>query len=114
MSRSTSHGSAAGRAARAAASMVKASLSWLSKSASASPRTSKACRAATADTLTAGTVMERTRTPLSIWFWAAYLVSSHTPGISAVHGINITLQLFVKLQGMPGKIGTSGDVRERE
>ena len=32
--------------------------------------------------LTAGTVMERTRTPLSIWFWAAYLVSSHTPGIS--------------------------------
>src|ERR1700720_2731156 len=34
--------------------------------------------------LTAGTVVERTRTPLSIWFWAAYLVSSHTPGISAV------------------------------
>jgi transposase-like protein len=34
--------------------------------------------------LTAGTVMERTRTPLSIWFWAAYLVSSHTPGMSAV------------------------------
>src|SRR5580692_2561849 len=34
--------------------------------------------------LTAGTVMERTRTPLSIWFWAAYLVSSHRPGISAV------------------------------
>src|SRR5438128_4500017 len=34
--------------------------------------------------LTAGTVMERTRTPLSIWFWAAYLVSSHTQGISAV------------------------------
>src|SRR5438309_3385187 len=28
--------------------------------------------------------MERTRTPLSIWFWAAYLVASHTPGISAV------------------------------
>jgi hypothetical protein len=34
--------------------------------------------------LTAGTVMERSRTPLSIWFWAAYLVSSHTPGMSAV------------------------------
>src|ERR1700694_5582609 len=34
--------------------------------------------------LTAGTAMERTRTPLSTWFWAAYLVSSHTPGISAV------------------------------
>jgi len=28
--------------------------------------------------------MERTHTPLSVWFWAAYLVTSQTPGISAV------------------------------
>jgi hypothetical protein len=28
--------------------------------------------------------MQDTRTPLSIWFWGAYLVSSHTPGMSAV------------------------------
>lgn len=34
--------------------------------------------------LTAGTVMQRTHTPLSIWFWGAYLVSSITPGISAI------------------------------
>ena len=34
--------------------------------------------------LTAGTVMERTHTPLSVWFWAAYLVTSQTPGISAI------------------------------
>src|ERR1700674_1433009 len=34
--------------------------------------------------LTAGTVMHRTHTPLSTWFWAAYLVSSLTPGMSAV------------------------------
>jgi len=34
--------------------------------------------------LTAGTVMERTHTPLSVWFWAAYLVASHTNGLSAV------------------------------
>ena len=34
--------------------------------------------------LTVGTVMERSHTPLSIWFWAAYLVSSQTPGMSAV------------------------------
>lgn len=27
-----------------------------------------------------GTVMERTHTPLSVWFWAAYLVTSQTPG----------------------------------
>src|SRR5688572_16198054 len=33
--------------------------------------------------LTAGTVMERTHTPLSTWFWSAYLVASLTPGISA-------------------------------
>jgi len=34
--------------------------------------------------LLVGTVMERSHTPLSTWFWAAYLVASHTPGISAV------------------------------
>ena len=34
--------------------------------------------------LTAGTVMDRTHTPLSTWFWASYLVSSLTPGMSAV------------------------------
>jgi len=28
--------------------------------------------------------MERTHTPLSIWFWAACLVASQTPGMSAV------------------------------
>ena len=33
--------------------------------------------------LTAGTVMERTRVPLNTWFWAAYLLASHTPGVSA-------------------------------
>lgn len=34
--------------------------------------------------LTAGTIMERPHTPLSTWFWAAFLVSSLTPGMSAV------------------------------
>jgi len=34
--------------------------------------------------VTAGTVMHRTRTPLRLWFWAAWLVATHTPGISAV------------------------------
>lgn len=42
------------------------------------------CRKCRCDTgLTAGTVMERTHTPLSVWFWAAYLVSSQTQGMSA-------------------------------
>ena len=31
-----------------------------------------------------GTVMHKTRTPLQAWFWAAYLVATHHPGISAV------------------------------
>ena len=33
--------------------------------------------------VTAGTVMHRTRIPLNTWFWAAYLMATHTPGISA-------------------------------
>ncbi len=28
--------------------------------------------------------MERSHTPLNVWFWAAYLITSQTPGISAV------------------------------
>ena len=43
------------------------------------------CRHCRRDTSpTAGTVMERTHTPLSVWFWAAYLVVSQMPGMSAV------------------------------
>jgi len=42
------------------------------------------CRHCGHDTsLTAGTIMERTHTPLSVWFWASYLVTSQTPGMSA-------------------------------
>jgi len=34
--------------------------------------------------LTASTVMRSTHTPLSVWFWAAYLVTTQTPGQSAL------------------------------
>lgn len=34
--------------------------------------------------VTAGTVLHGTRTPLHLWFWAAHLVTTHTPGISAL------------------------------
>jgi hypothetical protein len=44
--------------------------------------TCRACRKQTS--LTVDTVMQRTHTPLAVWFWAAYLVSSMTPGMSAV------------------------------
>jgi len=34
--------------------------------------------------VTAGTVLHKTHTPLHLWFWAAYLMSTPTPGLSAV------------------------------
>jgi ISXO2-like transposase domain/Transposase zinc-ribbon domain len=34
--------------------------------------------------LMAGTVMQDSHTPMSVWFWGAYLLSSLTPGMSAV------------------------------
>lgn len=43
------------------------------------------CRACQKDvSLTAGTVMHRSKQPLTTWFWAAYLVSTQTPGMSAL------------------------------
>ena len=43
------------------------------------------CRRCGYDTsVTAGTVLHRTRVPLTQWFWAAYLVSTQTPGFSAL------------------------------
>jgi transposase-like protein len=34
--------------------------------------------------LTAGTSMQQSHTPLSVWFWAAYLMTTQTPGMSAL------------------------------
>jgi hypothetical protein len=43
------------------------------------------CRACRSEiSLTAGTVMHRAKKPLQLWFWAAYLVTSQTPGMSAL------------------------------
>jgi hypothetical protein len=43
------------------------------------------CRSCHSETsLAAGTVMHRTRTPLQVWFWGAYLLTSQTPGVSAL------------------------------
>ena len=44
--------------------------------------TCRSCRRQTG--LLVGAVMERSHTPLSVWFWAAYLVASQTQGMSAV------------------------------
>src|ERR1035437_8746012 len=43
------------------------------------------CRKCKVNTsLTSGTVMQSTHTPLSTWFWAAYLATTQTPGQSAL------------------------------
>jgi len=34
--------------------------------------------------VTAGTIMHRSHLPLSIWFWAAYLMATHSNGMSAL------------------------------
>ncbi len=50
----------------------------------ASPPGVLRCRSCRRDTrLTAGTVMHRSQTPLSTWFWGAHLVVSQTKGLSA-------------------------------
>lgn len=84
------------------------------------------CRSCRRDiALTAGTLMERTHSPLSTWFWAAYLVSSMTPGLSAVQfqrqlGISryeTAFQILHKLRagmhrGDSGRIG-GGSFKDR-
>ena len=43
------------------------------------------CRACHQDSsITAGTVMHRSKTSVHIWFWAAYLIAAQTPGVSAL------------------------------
>lgn len=37
----------------------------------------------TQTSVTAGTVLHRSHLPLQLWFWAAYLVATQTPGVSA-------------------------------
>lgn len=52
------------------------------------------CRDCKRDTrLTAGTIMQKSKVPLSTWFWGAFLVTALTPGISALQ--------FQKLLGIP-------------
>jgi len=54
----------------------------------------KKCRHQTS--VTAGTIMHRSRTPLVKWFWAIYLVSSDKRGVSAL-GLSKQLSLYYKV-----------------
>lgn len=51
----------------------------------------KACHKQTSPL--SGTLMHRSHFPLRLWFWAAYFVSTHTPGMSAVQ---LQRQLSIK------------------
>lgn len=85
--------------------------------------TCRHCRKQTS--LTVDTVMARTHTPLSVWFWGAYLVSTLTPGLSAVQfqrqiGLNryeTAFQILHKLRaGMvrPGRDRIGGNLARRD
>jgi ISXO2-like transposase domain/Transposase zinc-ribbon domain len=50
----------------------------------ARPRALK-CRSCHEDSsVTAGTIMHRSKTNILVWFWAAYLIATQTPGVSAL------------------------------
>ncbi len=77
------------------------------------------CRKCRRDTgLTVGTVMARSHTPLSVWFWSAYLVSSQTPGVSAVQlrrqlGLSRYQTAFQILHRAPRGDGAPGSGQDR-
>lgn len=51
---------------------------------SASPRKLKCRSCHHLESVTADTVMHRSKTSIHVWFWAAYLIATQTPGISAL------------------------------
>lgn len=51
------------------------------------------CECSRQTSVTAGTVLHKTRTPLTTWFYAAYLMTALTPGISA---LQLQKQLGIK------------------
>ena len=81
------------------------------------------CRACQANiSLMAGTVMQDSHTPLSIWFWGAYLVATQTPGQSAMQfqrqlGLRryeTAFQILHKLFQVDEQIGRDAMTRDTE
>lgn len=75
--------------------------------------------------VTAGTIMHRSKQPLTTWFQAAYLVTTHTPGMSALQfqrqvGIPSYKTAFLMLHKLrasmvrPGRTNLSGFVEVDE
>lgn len=68
--------------------------------------------------VTAGSVMHRSKMPLATWFWAAYLVTTHTPGMSALQfarqaGIKNYETAFMMLHKLRGAMVREGRDRLR-
>ena len=51
---------------------------------SSRPRVLKCRSCLYQSSVTAGTVMHRSKTNIHVWFWAAYLIATQTPGVSAL------------------------------
>ena len=49
--------------------------------------------------VTAGTVMHGSKLPLTVWFWAAYLMATHSDGIAA---LQLQAQLGLDRTSRPG------------
>jgi transposase-like protein len=65
--------------------------------------------------VTAGTVLHGTRTPLPLWFWAAYLVTTLTPGISALQlQRQLAISRYERAWTMLHKLRRAMVARERE
>src|SRR5512144_1591805 len=63
------------------------------------------CRRQTS--VTAGTVMHASKLPLTVWFWAAYLMATHSNGIAALQlqaqlGLGLQVGLAACRQAAPG------------
>jgi predicted RNA-binding Zn-ribbon protein involved in translation (DUF1610 family) len=65
--------------------------------------------------VTAGTIMHARKLPLTMWFWAAFLMATHSNGISALQ-LQSQLSLGMVRRTMPiqGVLGTAGRRRGEE
>ena len=58
--------------------------------------------------VTAGTIMHASKLPLTMWFWAAFLMSTHSNGISALQ-----LSSQARPPPQPGQTNPSGQRRSK-
>jgi hypothetical protein len=64
--------------------------------------------------MTAGTVMHGLKLPLTLWFWAAYLVWRHSNGLSALQLKSLLLAKLRRAMVTPGRSVLVGVVEADE